>query len=168
MAIQLLTLRRRTLGTCRRTLGTAALLAVVLGGGCATYQQVAVTDLPPQQRVRMRLTTEELARNITFATGNQGFVSGRFVEMRGDSATFVLTSSTGFSQVVLPLESILGLERKDPAHGRSALLSVAFVGGVATLAYLGFEGDQGSETGGDEDPIDALVPVIRFMIPVGW
>lgn len=161
MATQLLTSRRRILGT-------AALLAVVLGGGCATYQQVAVTDLPPQQRVRMRLTTEELARNITFASGNQGFVSGRFVEMRGDSATFVLTSGTGYSQVVLPLESILGLERKDPAHGRSALLSVAFVGGVATLAYLGFEGDQGSDTGGDEDPTDALVPLIRFMIPVGW
>ena len=161
MATQLLTPRRKTLGT-------AALLAAVLGGGCATYQQVAVTDLPPQQRVRMRLTTEELARNIMFASGNQGFVSGSFVEMRGDSATFVLTSGTGYSQVVLPLESILGLERRDPAHGRSALLSVAFVGGVATLAYLGFEGDQGSETGGDEDPIDALVPLIRFMIPVGW
>lgn len=116
----------------------------------------------------MRLTTEELARNIAFASGNQGFVSGRFVEMRGDSAAFVLTSGTGYSQVMLPLESILGLERRDPAHGRSALLSVAFVGGVATLAYLGFEGDQGSETGGDEDPIDALVPLIRFMIPVGW
>jgi hypothetical protein len=168
MATQLITPRRSILGPRRGILGTAALLAAVLGGGCATYQQVAVTDLPPQQRVRMRLTTEELARNIAFASGNQGFVSGRFVEMRGDSATFVLTSGTGFSQVVLPLESIIGLERKDPAHARSALLSVAFIGGVATLAYLGFEGDQGSETGGDEDPIDALVPLIRFTIPVGW
>ncbi len=116
----------------------------------------------------MRLATEELARNISFASGNQGFVSGRFVEMRGDSATFVLTSGTGYSQVVLPLQSILGLERRDPAHGRSALLSVAFVGGVATLAYLGFEGDQGSDTGGDEDSTDALVPLVRFVIPVGW
>lgn len=103
-----------------------------------------------------------------FASGNQGFVSGRFVEMRGDSATFVLTSNTGFSQVVLPLESILGLERRDPAHGRSALLSVAFVGGVATLAYLGFEGEESGGRNDDEDAVDALVPVLRFVIPLGW
>lgn len=115
----------------------------------------------------MRLAAEELARNIAFASGSQGHLNGRFVEARGDSAVFVLTSATGFSEVALPVESILQLERKDPAHGRSMLLSVGLVGGVAALAYLGFEGNQGADTGGDEDPIDALVPLIRFTIPVG-
>lgn len=160
-------LRRRRQRARRNLLGIAAFLAVAVGGGCATYQQVTVPELPPQQRVRMRLEAEELARNIAFASGNQGFVNARFVEARGDSAVFVLTSSTGFSQVVLPVEAILQLERKDPAHGRSMLLSVGLVGGVAALAYLGFEGNQGADPGGDEDPIDALVPLIGFTIPVG-
>lgn len=157
----------RRLRRHRRLLATAAFLAIAVGGGCATYQQVTVPELPPQQRVRMRLAAEELARNIAFASGNQGFVSGRFVEARGDSAVFVLTSSTGFSQVALPVDAILQLERRDAAQGRSFLLSVGLVGGVAALAYFGFEGSQGSDTGGDEDAVDALVPLVRFTIPVG-
>ncbi|MCY3610643.1 MAG: hypothetical protein OXH51_03835 [Gemmatimonadetes bacterium] len=148
-------------------LAIAAFLAVVVGGGCATYQQVTVPELPPQQRVRMRLAAEELARNIAFASGSQGHLNGRFVEARGDSAVFVLTSSTGFSQVVLPVDAILQLERREAAQGRSFLLSVGLVGGVAALAYFGFEGSQGSDTGGDEDSVDALVPLVRFTIPVG-
>lgn len=151
----------------RSLLVTAALLAMAAGGGCATYQQVTVPELPPQQRVRMRLAAEELARNIAFASGSQGHLNGRFVVARGDSAVFVLTSSTGFSEVVLPVDAILELERRDPAQGRSFLLSVGLVGGVAALAYFGFEGNQGSDTGGDEDSVDALVPLVRFTIPVG-
>ncbi len=151
----------------RNLLGTTALLAVAVGGGCATYQQVTVRELPPQQRVRMRLAADELARNIAFASGNQGHLNGRFVEARGDSAVFMLTNSTGFSQVVLPVDAILQLERRDAAQGRSFLLSVGLVGGVAALAYFGFEGSQGSDTGGDEDAVDALVPLVRFTIPVG-
>ena len=157
----------RRLRRHRRLLATAAFLAIAVGGGCATYQQVTVPELPPQQRVRMRLAAEELARNIAFASGNQGFVSGRFVEARGDSAVFVLTSSTGFSQVALPVDAIVQLERRDAAQGRSFLLSVGLVGGVAALAYFGFEGSQGSDTGGDEDAVDALVPLVRFTIPLG-
>ena len=153
--------------THRSLLATAAFLAVAVGGGCATYQQVTIPELPPQQRVRMLLDAEELARNIAFASGSQGHLSGRFVEARGDSAVFVLTNATGFSQVVLPVEAILELERRDPSQGRSFLLSVGLVGGVAALAYFGFEGSQGSDTDGDEDAVDALVPLVRFTIPVG-
>lgn len=156
----------------RRPLPPAALpgllVLLVLGTGCATYRQVRVDELPPQQRVRLQLTPEEVGRNIAFASGNQGLISGRFVDARGDSATFVLTSPTGYSQVSLPLESILLLERKDPNHGRSIFLSAALVGGVATLAYLGFEGDENSGPNPDEDDVDALRPVIRFVVPLGW
>ena len=159
--------RRRT--PALRVLFRPAVLLVLLvtGAGCATYQQARLEDLPPQQRVRLQLAPEELARNVSFASGNRGLISGRFVEARGDSATFVLTSPTGYSQVNLPLESILMLERKDPSHGRSILLSAALVGGVATLAYLGFEGKENSGPDPDDDTVDALRPVIRFVIPVG-
>ena len=116
----------------------------------------------------MQLAPEELGRHILFTSGNQGYVSGRFVEIRGDSAVFVLTSSTAHSQVSLPVGSILSLERKDANHGRSFLLSAALVGGVATLAYLGFEGEQNSGPNPDDDLTDQFAPGIRIVIPLGW
>ncbi len=135
--------------------------------GCAAYRPAALTELPPQQRVRMLLAPDELARHILFAGSSQGFVNGRFVEVRGDSAVFVLTSSTAHSQVSLPVESILRLERKDVRHGRSLLLSAVLVGGVATLAYLGFEGEENTGPDPDDDLTDQLVPGIRIVIPLG-
>ena len=150
-----------------RLLRIALLLLVALGAGCATYHQSRIEDLPAQQRVRLQLKPEELARHIAFASGIQGMVNGRFVELRGDSATFLLTTPVAHQQVRLPVESILLLERKDPSHGRSILLSAVVVGGVATLAYLGFEGQQGADTPGEEDS-EAFLPAIRFVIPVGW
>lgn len=147
----------------------AALLPalLILLVGCATYRPVGITELPAQQRVRMLLAPNELGRHILFVGGGQGFVNGRFVEVRGDSAVFVLTSSTAHSQVSLPLESILRLERKDASHGRSMLLSAALVGGVATLAYLGFEGEENTGPDPDDDLTDQFVPGIRVVIPLG-
>lgn len=150
------------------TLRPLVLLVVLLvGTGCATYHQAAIGELPPQQRVRLRLAPEELSRNIAFASGNQGLINGRFVGFAGDSATFLLTSPTAHAQVRVPLESILALERKDASHGRSLLLSAALVGGVATLAYLGFEGSENSGPNPNDDLTDALVPGIRIVIPIG-
>ena len=147
---------------------TALFVLVLLAAGCSTYSRVSIGELPAQQRVRMQLTAEELGRHILFASGNLGYVSGRFVEARGDSAIFVLTSSTAHSQVSLPVESILRLERKDPNLGRSFLFSAAIVGGVATLAYLGFEGQENSGPNPDEDITDQFAPGIRIAIPLGW
>jgi len=146
---------------------TALLVLLFCGTGCATYQQARIEELPSQQRVRLRLAPEELARHIAFASGNQGFISGRFIEFKGDSATFLLTTPTAHSQVRLPLESIVSLERKDASQGRSILLSAVLVGGAATLAYLGFEGNENSDPSTDDDLTDQLVPGIRIVIPIG-
>ncbi len=146
----------------------AALLTLLLltATGCATYRPANIRELPSQQRVRMVLAPEELGRNIQFASGNQGYVSGRFVEVRGDSAVFVLTSATAHSQVSLPLESILEVERREANNGRSFLMSAGLVGGVAVLAYLGFEGDENTAPDPDDDLTDQLVPGIRIVIPL--
>ncbi len=146
---------------------TALLFLLLFGSACATYQTARIEELPSQQRVRLRLAPEELARHISFASGNQGFISGRFVEFNGDSATFLLTTPTAHSQVRVPLESIVSLERRDASQGRSMLLTAALVGGAATLAYLGFEGNENSDPSTDDDLVDQLVPGIGIVIPIG-
>lgn len=143
-----------------------ALLA--LGTGCATYHETRIEDLPPQQRVRMRLAPEELARNVAYVSGNEGLISARFVDSAGDSATFLLTTPTSHRQVNLALGSILLLERKEASHGRSILLSAGMVAVVATLAYLGFEGDANTGPNPDEDQTDQFAPLLRFALPFKW
>ncbi|MXW18810.1 MAG: hypothetical protein F4123_00315 [Gemmatimonadetes bacterium] len=149
-----------------RLAAVAALLA--LGTGCATYHDARVQDLPPQQQVRMRLAPDELARNVAFVSGNEGLVNARFVDLAGDSATFLLTTPTSHRQVNLHLASILSVERKEASHGRSMLLSAGLVAAVATLAYLGFEGDTNTGPNPDEDLTDQFTPMMRFSIPFKW
>lgn len=140
---------------------------VAAGAGCATYRQVGVDELASQQSVRLQLTADELARYLSFASPDRGTVSGRFVDLRGDSAVFVLTTPLAHQQVSIPLASIVVAERRDPDHVRSILLSTAVVGGVATLAYLGFEGNQNTDPDGPGEVVDQFAPVFRIVVPFG-
>ena len=140
----------------------------MLGTGCATYHQARVEDLPPNQSVRMRLAPDQLAVNVAFVSGGEGLVNARFLDLAGDSATFLLTTPTSHRQVNLPLGSILSLERKEASHGRSILLSAGLVAGVAVLTYLGFEGDANTGPNPDEDQTDQFTPGARMVIPLKW
>lgn len=159
-------------GACRSRCSRGfvhALVALLLAGtGCATYHETRVEDLPPNQRVRMRLAPEQLAVNVAFVSGSEGLVNGRFLDLVGDSATFLLTTPTSHRQVNLPLGSILLLERKEASHGRSMLLSAGLVAGVALLTYLGFEGDTNTGPNPDEDQTDQFTPGARIVIPLKW
>lgn len=141
---------------------------LILATGCATYHQARVEDLPPNQSVRMRLAPEQLAVNVAFVSGGEGLVNARFLDLAGDSATFLLTTPTSHRQVNLPLGSILSLERKEASHGRSMLLSAGLVAGVAVLTYLGFEGDTNTGPNPDEDQTDQFTPGARIVIPLKW
>ena len=48
------------------------------------------------------------------------------------------------------------------------LLSAGLVAAVATLAYLGFEGDTNTGPNPDEDLTDQFTPMMRFSIPFKW
>ncbi len=136
--------------------------------GCATYRQTPLEELSQRQPVRVRLAPEEFVRNVAFASGPQGLVGGRFVEARGDSVTLLLTTPTAFSQVTVHRNSILSLERKETSRRRSLLVSAAVVGGVAALAYLGFEGGSEGEPGPNDSDVDAFRPGVRLVLPVGF
>ncbi len=151
-----------------RPLSLLSLVALAtLTAGCATYREVPIGDLPAEQRVRLVLSPEETGRHILYASGNQGYLNGRFVELRGDSAIFLLTTPTAHSQVAIPRSAIVQLERRDVSGGRSMLLSAALVGGVAVLAWLGFEGEQNTGPNPDDDLTDQLVPGLRVVVPLG-
>ena len=154
---------------CRRWhawAGTLLLLAAT-GAACATYREVPIRELPSQQPVRLQLTSEELVRHLDLADGRQRHLNGRFVEMRGDSAVFLLTTPIAHRQVSIPLNSIVVAERKDPDHVKSILLSSAVVGTVATLAYLGFEGRDSVDPDGPGPDVDAFRPTFRLVLPIG-
>ncbi len=142
-------------------------LLIPVVAGCVSHRQVGVDELAPRQGVRLQLTADELARHLDFASGDRRTVSGRFVDLQGDTAIFVLTTPIAHRQVGIPLASIVVAERRDPDHVRSILLSSAIVGGIATLAYLGFEGNQNTDPDGTGDTIDQFAPVFRIVVPFG-
>lgn len=143
-----------------------AACAAVHGAGCATYQQAAVDDLSPRDRVRLEVDDRELPALVAFAEGPRGRLAGRFVGMAGDSATFQLENAVGYRTVTLAPASVVFLERRKPELVRSLLLSGAIVGGVGVLAYLGFEGGgQGGDP--DTDGSEALAPLFFISLPVG-
>lgn len=140
---------------------------LAIGAGCVSHRVVGVDELASQQSVRLQLTAEELARHLSFADVDRRTVSGRFVGLQRDSAVFVLTTPVAHRQVSIPLASIVVAERRDPDHVRSILLSTAVVGGVATLAYLGFEGNQNTNPDGPGEVVDQFVPVFKLVVPFG-
>jgi hypothetical protein len=162
-------MRKKAIGTAAGRLLPAGMLALLtFGAGCATYHETPVRDLRPQQPVRMRLAPEELARNVAFVSGGEGMINARYVDLSGDSATFLLTTPTSHRQVNVPLGSLLALERKETSHGRSMLLSAGLVAAVATLTYLGFEGDGVTGPNPDEDITDQFAPGTGFVIRLNW
>lgn len=153
----------RPLGSAWRVL---AACAVVHGAGCAAYQQAAIADLSPRDRVRIEVDDRELPALVAFAEGPRGRLAGRFVGMAGDSATFRLQNAAGYRTVTLAPASVVFLERREPELARSLILSGAIVGGVGVLAYLGFEG---GGQGGDPEPpgSEAFAPLFFISLPVG-
>lgn len=146
----------------------AARIALVAAcAGCATYRPVTVEDLSPQQRVRIQVEPDVLADLVAFAEGAEGHLGGRFVEARGDSVAFRFETPSSYREVVMPRSAIRGLERRESSPTRSVALSAAVVSGIGALAWLGFEGRDGSDDGRPGDEPDAMVPLVFFVVPVG-
>lgn len=147
---------------------TRACVALAMAcAGCATYRSATVDDLSPQQRVRIQVEPEVLADLVAFADGPEGSIGGRFVGLRGDSAAFRFETPSSYREVAIPRTAIRGVERRESSPARNVALSVAVVGGIGVLAWLGFEGrdGQGDEVPGDEP--DALTPLLLLVVPTG-
>ncbi len=151
----------------RRNALFVALFCVFAFGGCASYRPAAISELAPREQVRMRLAPQELGELVAFADAN-GLVSGRFVQLEGDTAHLLLTAPGSQRRALLHRASILEIERREGNPGKSLLFSAAVVGGIGVAAWLGFEeGRQAPGGPGDEDGDEAFAPVLRLRIPIG-
>lgn len=136
-----------------------------LTSGCASYRVAELSDLTSQDRVRLELEQQELARLIQFADPATRTVTGDFVGSGPDSVSVVVNTPGSYRQVQIPRSAILGTSRREVDNRKSFIISAAIVGGVAALAIRGFEG-RDSGPGGDGGGIDeSRVPSFKFRIP---
>ncbi len=146
------------------------LLLVVLFGaaGCASYQPVEISSLQPSDQVRLELDQAELAKLLAFVDPSTRSVGGRFVNETGDSMAIVVQTPTSFMQVSVPLSSIVQTQLRTVDNRTTFLFSALAVGGVAFLAWKGFEGG-GSDRPGDDTGIDETrIPLLGFRIPFSF
>ena len=116
----------------------------------------------------MQLQQGELARLLAYADARTQSVSGQFVDETRDSVTMVVRTPLAYSQVSFPRSSIVDLQSRQVDNKKSFLFSAVAVGLVGTLAYMGFEGRQGSLAGGEGQGGDAaLIPLFSFGLPFG-
>lgn len=137
------------------------------GTSCATYQPASIEELNPSERVRIQVGPEYLAQYVAFIQGERGQMSARFLGMNADSAVFRLEGGGGYREATLPLSTLLDIERRESKPGRSLLFSAGIVGGVAALAYLGFEGRDDASGDGEPPEPENVIPIMMFTIPIG-
>ncbi len=144
-----------------------SMLSILLVAGCVSYVPADVSELKPQDKVRMRLEQQELARLVAFADPGRGTVTGRVLHATPDSIEVVVSTGGSYTQVAVPRSSILGLERGYVDRTKNVLVSAAFVGGVAALAVIGFEGRNENSVGDDTGTDEVRIPLFNIRIPFG-
>lgn len=146
--------------------GMVGALGVLLATGCYSYAPVELSEIQPEQTVRMGLSDAELVRLRAFSDPREGTVSGSFVSAGRDSISLVVRTPLAYQQVSIPRSSILEshVRRADPT--RNLIVSGALVGAIGLAAYLGFEGRGGEKAGPGPQPDETLVPLFTFGLPL--
>ena len=136
--------------------------------GCASYQPADISSLQPQEKVRLELEQNELARLIAFADPATRSVNGRFVNEIGDSVAIILQTPLSYMQVSVPRSSIVETRRRVVDNRKTFAFSALMVGGVAVLAAVGFSGG-GSDPAGEDPGVDQTrIPLLGFRLPFSF
>ncbi len=138
---------------------------VLVPSACTSYVQTDVADLRPQDKVRLELEDEELAKLIAFADPATRSVNGRVVSSSIDSISVIVQTATAYTQVSIPNRSVVQAERGVADAKKNFIASALIVGAVAALAYAGFEGRQDNSTGDDTGIDESRVELFGFRIP---
>ena len=98
------------------------LVLTVLSTACVSYVATDVSQVSPQDKVRLELDAEQVNELITFVDPENRSITGRVVNVDTDSLAIVLRTPAAFTQVSIHRRSILG------AHGGVADTKKNFIG----------------------------------------
>lgn len=156
-----------------RTVWIAALASLL--AGCYTYVPSSLSEVTPEQDVRLRLGALEAARLEEFAGNGARVLDGRILSQDGDSLLVRVEShselrgvrvETLYQRIHVARPAVVDVELRELDKGRTYLLTGAAVAAVALIAVDRLQGG-GSETppnGGT--PNEALIPMLRLRLPV--
>ena len=147
-----------------RRLHFLAALSLTLGG-CMSYAQTSISELEPEQKVRVVLDDAEVPRLLEYVDDRTRSVSGTFLREEDDSVVVVLSSPGSYAEVSIPKTGILTAERGKVSATKNIIGSAAIVGAIAAAAVMGFDG------GGGENPdvgggTDEFRPLLLISIPL--
>ncbi len=144
---------------------TTLALGALLLSGCYRYVPTELSDVRPQQTVRVRVADEAMPAVRNFVEPREATVSGRVVAVRPDSVELRLETPVAFRQVTLPRSWVLDSSVREVDKGKSFLISAALVGAVGYLAYLGFEGRGGGQAIPGPQPDEQRIPLLELALP---
>lgn len=137
----------------------------LLLSGCYRYVPVEMSEVRPEQTVRVRVADEAFPRVRNFVDAREGTVSGQLLELGADSVELRLETPVAFQPVTLSRSHLLETSVREVDKGKSFMISAALVGAVGYLAYLGFEGRGDGRAVPGPQPDEQRIPLFELALP---
>lgn len=144
------------------------LVFMALSTACVSYTATDVSQVSPQDKVRLELDAEQVNELITFVDPATRSVTGRVVNLSADSISIALRTPAAFTQVSIPRRSIVATHVGLADTKKNLLVSAVIVGAVAFLAVKGFEGNDHLPTGDGGGIDETRVSLFGFRIPFSF
>jgi hypothetical protein len=144
------------------------LVLTVLSTACVSYVATDVSQVSPQDKVRLELDAEQVNELITFVDPANRSITGRVVNVDTDSLAIVLRTPAAFTQVSIHRRSILGAHVGVADTKKNFIGSLVIVGAVAAIAVKGFQGNGNSRVGDGGGIDETRVPFFGFRIPFSF
>lgn len=154
--------------------GSVALLALLLAG-CYRYVPSRLSEVRPEEDVRIRLTADEASRLQDFTRDGGRAVDGKILEQAADSILVRVESlsevrgvrvQTLYQRVNVARPAVLEVERRELDKGRTYLLTGVGVAAVAAVAAAGIAGGGGEGPPDGGGPLESLLPASPPRVPM--
>lgn len=157
-----------------RRLASVVMLALLLGG-CYRYVPSQLSEISPEQDVRLRLGIEESSRLQDFTRDGGRAVEGKILTQGADSLLVRVESmselkgvrvQTLYQRVNVSRPAVIDVERRELDKGRTYLLTGAGVAVIAALTASRIAGGGSDPSPGGGDPNESRrVPLlgVRFL-----
>ncbi len=155
-----------------RTAWIAALSSLL--AACYTYVPSSLSEVTPEQEVRLRLGAVEAARLEDFARDGGRAVEGRVLSQDGDSVLVRVEShselrgvrvQTLYQRIHVSRPAVLDVELRELDKGRTYLVTGAGVAAAALIAVDRLQGGGSDTPPNGGTPNEALIPLLNLRLP---